>query len=58
MIDNIQHYWYTFRYWLASKIVGIDILGEIDAAYEAGRNWGKIERNGFPPSNPTPLPLA
>lgn len=49
MIDNISGYWYAFRYWLASKIVGYNINGEVEAAYEAGRQWGKIERsNGLP----------
>jgi hypothetical protein len=43
MIENIQYYWHRFRYWLASKIVGMDIIKEVDAAYEAGRQWGKTE---------------
>ena len=51
MIDNISGYWYQFRYWLASKIVGMDILNEIDAAYEAGRQWGKIERSNRLPND-------
>jgi hypothetical protein len=40
----IGHYWYEFRLWLASLIFGHNILAEIDAAYEAGREWGKVER--------------
>ena len=49
MIDNIRGYWLEFRYRLASWIVGFNINGEVEAAYEAGRQWGKIERaRGLP----------
>ena len=49
MIDSFRGQWYRFRYWLASRIVGMDIISEIDAAYEAGRQWGKAERDkGLP----------
>ncbi len=35
--------WFVFRNWLAS------IEAEVEAAYEAGRQWGKIERaKGLP----------
>jgi hypothetical protein len=41
--------WFVFRNWLASKIIGYDIEAEVEAAYEAGRQWGKIERaKGLP----------
>lgn len=42
-LDSLTYYWHTFRYWLASLIVGFDIETEVDAAYGAGRMWGKIE---------------
>lgn len=45
----IGHFWRQARYWLAGKIVGLDILGEVDAAYEAGREWGRTERWGRSP---------
>lgn len=45
----IGHYWFEFRYWLAGKIVGLNIIGEIDAAYEAGREYGRTERWGYSP---------
>lgn len=51
MNEKFEYYWHTFRYWLASKIVGMDILNEIDAAYEAGLQWGKIERNNRLPND-------
>lgn len=44
----IKDYWHIFRYWLASKIIGLNIYGEIDAAYEAGRLFGRTERWGSP----------
>lgn len=43
MRDSLTLYWHEFRNWLASIIVGFNIEAEIDAAYEAGRTWGKIE---------------
>ena len=43
----IRHYWFEFRYWLAGKIVRLNILDEIDASYEAGRQWGRTERWGY-----------
>lgn len=49
MIDNIRGYWHAFRYLLASWIVGFNINAEVEASYEAGRQWGKIERGrGLP----------
>lgn len=49
MIENLRGYWLEFRYRLASLIVGFNINGEVEAAYEAGRQWGKIERaRGLP----------
>jgi hypothetical protein len=35
---------YRFRWWLASKIVGLNLHHEIDAAYDAGREYGAAQR--------------
>ena len=51
MIDTIVGYWLAFRYRLASWIVGFNINGEVEAAYEAGRQWGKIERDNRLPDD-------
>lgn len=32
---------YHFRWWLAGKIIGLDIVAEIDAAYDAGVKYGR-----------------
>jgi hypothetical protein len=40
----IREYFYLFRYWLASKIVGFNIENEVEAAHAAGVEWGKIHR--------------
>lgn len=45
----IGYYWEHIRFWIAGKIVGMDIIGEVDAAYEAGREYGKTERWGYSP---------
>jgi hypothetical protein len=43
----IGHFWSQVRYWIAGKIVGLDILDEVNSAYESGREWGRTERWGF-----------
>ena len=40
----IGYYWTHIRFWIAGKIVGMDILDVVDSAYEAGREYGKTER--------------
>jgi hypothetical protein len=35
---------YRFRWWLASRITGVDLHDEVDAAYEAGREYGAAQR--------------
>ena len=32
---------YRFRWWLASIIVGVNLWDEIDAAYDAGRQYAR-----------------
>ena len=50
----ISHAWRQIRFWIAGKIVGMDILDEVDEAYEAGREWGRTERFGYvKPDAPT-----
>ena len=39
----MKDYWYEFRWWLASIIVGLNLELEIDAAYEAGREYGRAQ---------------
>ena len=49
MIETLRLNVHLIQFWIASKIVGFNIEQEINAAYEAGRQWGKIERKrGLP----------
>ena len=49
MSDTIRLYLHIIRFWIASKIVGFNIEQEVEAAYDMGRQWGKIERErGLP----------
>jgi hypothetical protein len=40
----MMEWWYVFRWWFAGKIVGLDLHDEIDAAYNAGMEYGQAKR--------------
>jgi hypothetical protein len=37
----MRDYWYGFRWWLASKIVGVDLHEEIEDSYQAGVQYAQ-----------------
>lgn len=41
---NFSDTLYHIRWWLASKIAGVNLIDEIDAAYESGREYGFAQR--------------
>jgi hypothetical protein len=47
--ENMHYHWMKFRYRLASWIVRFNIEEEVEAAYDAGLQWGRAERaKGLP----------
>lgn len=40
----MKEWLFHVRWWLAGKIIGLNIVEEIDSAYEAGREYGRAQK--------------